>query len=219
LTAAQSALIAGVPAPVNVLIGALGVLWFGRERRPLARLFAFYLAVFSLFSGFGYFMVDALMYSPTDLLGDYQNVIHFLGGGWLVRGLFLLLGAGGVLWTFFFVPRAAVRFAAEARDQAQRGVAAAQVLLVPYLVVCGLYLYLSRYHPVAELGFLITLSHFSFGYFGVFWGFFWATFWTQPKQPLADATPLPGEPAWRVVTGGLALTALILAAYLPGIPF
>jgi hypothetical protein len=30
---------------------------------------------------------------------------------------------------------------------------------------------------------------------------------------------LPGEPAWGVVSGGLALTALILAAYLPGIAF
>lgn len=211
------------PALLNILTGCLAVWLYGRamkQKRAMPALFWMYFAGYSLFMGFGYLFVDPLFYRPgAEQVGDWQKVVAALGGSWAVRIPILLVGVGGVLWGFFWLARAALRFAADATDKAERVQVALPLLLLPYLVINVLFTILSFCHPLGADGILITVFQYWFGYVGFFWAFFLAAYWLDVNKPLPDPVAPPEAPqtAWWIAAG---LTfALAVAVLLPTIRF
>jgi len=67
-------LVEALPALLNILLGFLGVILFGRTARrqsSMSALFWMYFAGYNLFMGFGYLFVDPLFYQPgSEQVGD-----------------------------------------------------------------------------------------------------------------------------------------------------
>lgn len=208
-----TALVEAVPALVNILLGFLGVYLFGltaRQQRSMLALLFMYFAAYNLFMGFGYLLVDSLFYQPgSEQVGDWQKVIQILGGSWAVRLPLLLIGAGGMLWGFFWLARATLRFASDASDKAERVRVALPLLLIPYLVINGLFTILAIWHPLGGQGLFVVAFQYWFGYVGFFWAFFLAAYWLDVDQPLPNPITLPQNlsPTWI----GLAGISLLLA--------
>lgn len=211
-----TALVEAVPALVNILLGFLGVYLFqraARQQRGLLALFSMYFAAYNLFMGFGYLLVDSLFYQPgSEQVGDWQKVIQILGGSWAVRLPLLLIGAGGMLWGFFWLARAALRFANDASDKAERVRVALPLLLIPYLVLNSLFTILAIWHPLGGQGLFVVAFQYWFGYVGFFWAFFLAAYWLDVDQPLPNPIPLPQtlSPAWVGVAGISLLLAVTI---------
>ncbi len=211
-------LIEATPALLNIGLGFLGVFLFGqtaRQQRALPSLFWMYFAAYNLFMGFGYLFVDPLFYQPEgERVGDWQKVIQRLGGSWLVRIPIMLAGIGGMLWGFFWLARAALRFASDASVAAARLQVALSLLLVPYFTVNALFTALAIWHPLGGQGTFIVAFQYWFGYIGFFWGFFLAAYWLDVDQPLPNPVALPNQPqpVWWVIAGlmlGLAVVVLL----------
>jgi hypothetical protein len=207
-------LVEAVPALMNVLFGFLGVYLFGqyaRQGRSLLALFCMYFAAYNLFMGFGYLFVDPLFYQPgREQVGDMQKVIEILGGSWAVRLPMLLIGAGGLLWGFFWLARSALRFATDASDKAERLRVALPLLLVPYLTINILFTILAYWHPLGGQGLFIVAFQYWFGYVGFFWAFFLAAYWLDVDQPLPNPVALPQNlsPVWLAVAALSLLSAV-----------
>lgn len=209
-------LVEAVPALVNILLGFLGVYLFGRaarQQRGRLALFSMYFAAYNLFMGFGYLLVDSLFYQPgSEQVGDWQKVIQILGGSWAVRLPLLLIGAGGMLWGFFWLARAALRFAKDASDKTERMRVALPLLLIPYLVINSLFTILAIWHPLGGQGLFVVAFQYWFGYVGFLWAFFLAAYWLDVDQPLPNPIALPQtlSPAWVGVAGISLLLAMTI---------
>ena len=209
------------PALINLITGLLAVWLFKRTAtRPMLRLYLMYFAGYSLFMGFGYLLTDPLFYDPASAqLGDWKKVIDLFGGSWAIRLPLIALGAGGVLLGFFWLARSAMRFATDATDKAQRASTARRLLLLPYLIVNGLFTIMAFWHPVGPDGIFIIVFQYWFGYVGLFWAFFLAAYWLKFETPYRDVSALPD----RLVRPGVFLATLGLivavALFLPTIYF
>lgn len=202
------------PALVNIATGLVAAFLFQRgyaRRRPMLNLFLMYFAGYSVFMGFGYLLVDPLFYQPGgESLGDWKKVIDMLGGSWAVRIPILLVGAAGVLWGFFWLARAALRFARNATDSAERVRVALPLLLVPYLSIALFFSVLSLWNPMGAAGIFVVTFQYWFGTIGFFWAFFLAAYWLDVKTPNADPLPLPEKLSrpWAIAAACAALVAI-----------
>ncbi len=173
--------IEAAPALVNIAVGLLAALFFKRTvaaGRAMFSLYLLYLAGYSAFMGFGYLFFDALFYQPgAEQLGDWCQVIDVLGGSWLVRIPLLVIGGAGLVWGFFWLARAALRFAPDASDKQQRVAVALPLLLIPYVAVNLLFTVLAIWHPLGVEGLVVAALQYWFGYVGFFWAFFLAAYW------------------------------------------
>ena len=216
-------IVEGIPALLNILSGLLAVFLFEhamKQKSAMPALLCMYFAGYSLFMGFGYLFVDPLFYQPgVEQVGDWRKVIDMLGGSWGVRIPILLVGVGGLLWGFFWLARAALRFAADATDKAERVRVSLPLLLVPYLTINLLFTILSFWHPLGGDGVFIVVFQYWFGYIGFFWGFFLAAYWLDVHKPLLNPVPLPvrPQPVWWIAAGVTFLLAT--AVLLPTIWF
>lgn len=211
------------PALLNILTGFLAVWLFGRaikRKRVMPALFWMYFAGYSLFMGFGYLLVDPLFYQPgSQQVGDWQKVVEALGGSWAVRIPILLVGAGGMLWGFFWLARAVLRFVTDATDKAERVRVSLPLMLIPYLAVNVLFTILSFWHPLGSDGVFIIAFQYWFGYVGFFWAFFLAAYWLDVNKPLSNPVALPegSQPVWWIAAGLTFILAV--AVLLPTIRF
>lgn len=209
-------LVEGLPALMNILFGFLGVYLFSNsvhKQRAMAALFWMYFAGYNLFMGFGYLLVDPLFYQPgIEQARDWQKVIDILGGSWAVRLPILLIGMIGILWGFFWLARAALRFAADASDKAERVRVAQSLLLVPYLAVNLLFTILAIWHPLGGQGLFIVIFQYWFGYIGFFWGFFLAAYWLDIKKPYDNTVIIPDQPqkVWWIAAGVTLVLAVVV---------
>lgn len=200
-------------ALLNILTGFLSVWLFGlslRKQQAMSALLWMYYGAYSLFMGFGYLLTDPLFYQAGgEQVGDWKKVIDMLGGSWVVRAPLFLIGAVGVLWVFFWLARAALRFTADATDKAERRRVALPLLLIPYLTINALFTLLAFWHPLGADGVFIVVFHYWFGYIGFFWAFFLAAYWLDIHAPLPNSVAMPDtpQPFWWMV----AATALLLA--------
>lgn len=217
---AARALIAGGAPTANILTG-LAALWLGAtsavKRRGGLHLFLFHFAALSLLTGFGYFLKDAAFYVPGRLAGDIAVVLDYLGGSWLWRGLFILLGAGGWIWTFFQLGGRVQRLTPVVENKTQRLRVAGPLLLTPYLAVGVLFTLLGLGHPLGFAGFVLTALQYWLGYSGLFWAFLQAVYWRKPSAEEHVAVELP----LRIRRGWLIAAVVALAAavvlLLPGL--
>lgn len=198
---------------MNIVAGVIGVSLFGlaaRKNRAMVALFLLYFAGYNLFMGFGYLLVDSAFFSHgDDQVGDWQKVIHILGGSVAVRFFFGLVGAAGVLWGFFWVARSTLRFVVDFENRSERVRVALMTLLVPYLAVNAVVTLLAFWHPLGIQGMALVALQYWFGYVGYLWGFFLAGYWLDKKPsgvgPLE--TPSGRQPAWWA----LAFVGLVMA--------
>ena len=203
-------------ALLNILTGFLAVWLFGRslrKQRAMPALLWMYFAAYSLFMGFGYLLTDPLFYQAGGAqVGDWKKVIDMLGGSWAVRAPLLLIGAAGILWGFFWLARAALRFAADATDKAERPRVALPLLLIPYLAINALFTLLGFWHPLGAEGVFIVVFHYWFGYVGFFWAFFLGAYWLDIHTPLPSPATLPTtpQPAWWMAAGAALLLAVVV---------
>ncbi len=211
-----SVLVEALPALLNIMLGFAGVILFGRtarRQRSMSALFWMYFAGYNLFMGFGYLFVDPLFFQPgSGQVGDWQKVIQYLGGSWAVRLPILLVGVAGILWGFFWLARAALRFAGDASDKTERVRVSLPLLLVPYIAINVLFSTLAIWHPLGGQGMFIVAFHYWFGYIGFFWGFFLAAYWLDFHKPLPNPVALPeqAKPAWWIASGITFLLAVVV---------
>lgn len=221
--ARADAVVAGSAALLDILVAAICIILFYRRfavERPMLRLFLLYLGAFSLFSGFGYLMVDALFFDASDPgPGDWKRVIQVLGGGWGIRLPVLLIGAAGSLAGFFWLPYSTLRLTAPPLDRPTRVRLAFALLMAPYLATSALFTVLALWHPLGAEGTLLVALKYWFGDVGFFWGFFIAGYWANVRRPPPRPSPLPARPARGWLIASVAGWLIALALLLPGIHF
>jgi hypothetical protein len=204
---------------VNVIAGLTAVTLFHllNQYRPLLKQLLLQIAAYNLLMGFGYFLFDALFYTP-DMPGDWRSVITMLDGSIALRVALILIGTIGMLLTFFWLAKNVLVFAADREVQAERFAVAYPLLLLPYLVYGTLYCLLSLWHPLGfPTGIIITALQFFFGFSGMLWAFFLAVYWLKPSPNIRYYGELPAtvSPAW-VITAIFVL-ALKIFVLLPTI--
>ncbi len=210
------------PALLNILAGTVAalVLMQARGVRPMLHLFLMYLAGFSMFMGFGYLLVDPLLYRQGgEQLGDWWKVLDLLGGSWAVRIPLMVVGAAGALFGFYFLAKSTLRFTPDGTDKKERLRVALPLLLIPYLVIAVLFTLLAVWHPLGAEGVFVVALQYWFGYIGFFWAFFLAAYWLDVKAPLENTLALPGKlsTAWVVAAG--CVLVLSVAVLLPTLWF
>lgn len=219
----REAVIAGSAAIVNIATGLAAVALFRRPwtGRPLTRLLLLHFGAYSVFSGFGYLMVDALFYRPGEELGDWQKVVSVLGGSWAARVPLFAIGAAGVVWGFFWLAWGSLRFVGDAdvtvKDNRVR--IALPLLMMPYVVVNAVFTLLALGHPMGGTGLVVVVFKNWFGFVGFFWAFFLASFWITVRGPMPETTRLPDRVAWRWVVTTAAIFALAVGFLLPTVYF
>ena len=203
--------VAASAALLNIFTGFIAVLLFATATfasRPIWRLFWIYFAAFSLLAGFGYLMVDPLFYRAGESnLGDWQKIVDLWGGTWAVRAPISAVGAAGVLFVFFWLPRAIMKLGDGSTDRASRVGLARTLLLIPYLAVCAIFTAMALWHPLGVNGLVLMAMKYWMGFSAFFWGFFIAGYWANFKEPISGPTPLPGG----LATGWIAAAAIGLA--------
>jgi hypothetical protein len=206
----REGLVAGNAAIVNLVLGAVAVVWFARERRPQLRLFVLYAGAYSLLLGFGYLVFDPLFRFEQGE-GDWARVLQLLDAGWPLRLLVAAVGAAGVVFAFIWVPRAALRFVADPGSRRDRVRTAAALLLPAYLVVNVVMTVLASWHPLGADGVVAVATQYWLGYFAIFWGFFMTGWWLA--APTAPTTPLPARlsPGWCAAAVVGLVVAVVLA--------
>ena len=215
----KQAIIAGNAALMNILTGMIAVALFSRRwvmRRPTLRLFLLYLRAYSLLSGFGILMIDALLYQPGGQnLGDWGRVLDLLDGSLAVRILIGLAGAIGDLWVYFWLVRSTLRFGERVAERYQRARLAVPLLMAPYQTINMIFTILSFWYGTVIDTIIMTW----WGYIAFFVAFFGVVYWTKIKSPPPDATPLLDQLSWPWGVGAAVALAIASFILLPTIYF
>lgn len=207
----------GSASIVNVIIGFLSLIAFCVIKRMPALLRQFFLQLtgYSLLMGFGYFMFDALFYSPG-AVGDWKSILTMLGGSLYLRIPLILIGGGGVLFTFFWMAKNILVFCENRESKQERFKAAFPVLLMPYIVYGILYLVLSVWHPIGfPEGLLVIFFQFVFGFSGFLWAFFLSVYWLKPNTRDKRYYSLPMKLNFSWMAFATAILVFEIAYLLP----
>jgi len=216
-------IIAGNPALMNILTGLIAVALFSRLwaiRRPTLRLFLVYFSAYSLLTGFGNLVINALLYRPGGKpLGDWEVVLNVLGGSLVVRVAMGLLGAAGIVWVYSWLVRSTLKFGEEVTERHQRARLAGPLLMDPYLMISAIFMVVSIWNPFGFGGFLAIVLQYVFGYVAFFVAYFGVVHWTKVRIPLPDATPLSVQPSWPWRVAAMVALGVVITVLLPMIYF
>lgn len=210
----QEVIVAGNAAIMNIIGAILAMLLLFRVRAGLGRMFLLYFGAYSLFTGFGYLMFDAL-FRVEQGTGDWARVLALLDGGWALRAAIAAIGTAGVVWSFFWVPRAVLRLVPDPADRVRTGGA---MLLVPYFVINIVVTVLALWHPLGAEGTAAVVLQYWLGSFPLFWGFFMVGWWLDVKKRMPGSWPADrASIGWAVA----AVVTLLVAAVvlLPTVTF
>jgi hypothetical protein len=213
----KNIIIEGSASIVNVIIGFLSLLVFSAIKRmpSLFRQFFLQLTGYSMLMGFGYFMFDALFYSPG-AVGDWKSILTMLGGSLYLRIPLILIGGGGVLFTFFWMAKNILVFCENRESKQERFKTAFPVLLMPYIVYGILYLVLSLWHPIGfPDGLLVIFFQFVFGFSGFLWAFFLSVYWLKPNLRDQRYFCLPVKLSFGWMAFAIAILVFEIAYLLP----
>lgn len=206
---------------VNVGIGLLALLAFHSLKRlpSLFQQFFFQLAGYNMLMGFGYFLFDGLFYTP-DSYGDWKSVLRMLDGSLVLRLILIIVGAVGMVFTFFWLARFAMVFVKDRASKESRFRVSAPLLLAPYLLLGSLFALLSIWHPIGwPDGFIIVFLQFFFGFSGLLWAFFLSVYWLDPVLNMTRYTPLPNRISILWLGSALCLLLVMILVFLPTIYF
>jgi len=205
-------IIAGGAAIFNIIVAIICASLFRNKSiasNGTLRLLLFYLTAYNLFAGFGYLFTDPLFYQPGGKnIGDWKRIVDMLGGGWGVRIVISLIGAGGVLWGFFWVARNAHAFIPS--EKPERFQFALLMLLLPYIALNILFSIFAFTGPLPAEIIPTSLFAIWFTDFGVGWGAFMSGLWIQAPAGL-ERSELPNSIQWGWAAGSVIL--LLIAAF------
>lgn len=205
---------------VNVGVGFLALIAFHSLKRvpSLFQQFSLQLAGYSMLMGFGYFLFDGLFYTP-DSYGDWKSVLHMLDGSILLRLLLIIIGAIGMVFTFFWLARNVLLFVKERDLREERLTISLSLLFIPYIVLGLLFTLFSLWHPLGwPNGFMIVFLQFFFGFSGFLWAFFLSVYWLEPVH-IKPWIPLPTEVNLFWLGGAFSLLLFMVFILLPTIYF
>ena len=162
-------LIDGSAAIANLVCMAICMILFHYvEKNTYLSLFLFYLASFSLFSGFGYLFFDPLV---MDLIpvGDWSQIIIRLGSSWILRITICLIGALGILYGYFWVGKQAHHFLLPGLTIKQTGffLCVGSYLIINTIMTCAIFMY-----PLEPSMRVTGLCKHWFGMSGFCWAYF-----------------------------------------------
>jgi hypothetical protein len=188
----QEIVIAGSAALVNIICAGISQVGLATVHgKPLLRLWIFFFGAYSLFMGFGYLLIDPLLFEVKSS-GDWVTVIKLLGGLWSIRLPIFVIGCAGTIYGYFWVGNAARHFTlGDRRTGQQRTRVGLLLCLMPYLMWNGVFSLLAFWHPRGISGTLGILLQFWLGYLGFFWAFMIQFVWSTDGSDLEPATPLP----------------------------
>ena len=217
---ADTILVAGGAAVVNILAAAVALLAVRRMRRPLPRLGLLLFGGFSAATGFGSLMFDPLFASAADNVGDYKVVVEELGGGVVIRIVLVAVGGAGWVATMFALAMLTWGFVGtpagpdgEVRpDRPERQRTAVAVLLAPYLAACVFFsILVVPSHPLGASGVVATLLQYWLGYSLFIWATGLSGTWLKLGAVPLAVTPLPVTHRAALVTGAVAVVAALAA--------
>ena len=215
-------IIAGNAPLMNLVTGGMAAALFSRRwvmRRPTLRLFLLYFGIYSLSTGFGYLIRDALVYQPEGQnLGDLSRVLELLDETWPVRILMGLIGAAGYRWVMLWLARSTLRFGEGMAERSRRLRLALSLLMAPYLTINVIFTVLSFWHPIGTDGILVTAFQYWIGY-SAFLLAFGASYWTEVDTAPPDATPLQIRLSWPWAAGAAVALGVAVAVLLPTVHF
>jgi len=189
-------------------------------RRPTLRLFLLYFGAYSLLTGCGNLILNAVLYQPGGQpLGDWEVVLAVLDGGIALRLALGLLGAAGIVWVYFWLVRSTLRFGEEVAERHQRARLAGPLLMEPYLMINAVFLIISIWNPFGFGGFLIVVLQYVLVYVAFFVAFFGVVYWTRIETPPPDATPLPDQLSRPWLVGAAVALGIAIFVLLPTIYF
>jgi hypothetical protein len=214
------ALIAGSAALLNITVGIISLLLFYRKRlqdKPYLRLFIFYVAAYSWLMGFGYLFIDPI-YANSESAGDWAKVVMFLGGGWEIRVPLIIIGALGLVYSYFWMGKAGMHFTfGDMKDKETRTKTGRTLLIYPYVVVNIIYTLFAFLHPLGFQGLFIIIMQVWMGYSGFFWAFMINYIWSDYKGPFEKETALPDSKLNKnwLILGIIAATFSFLLLTIP----
>lgn len=208
--------IAGSPAILSILIGtsAMAVFEIRRIRHhPGLRLLTYYIAAFSLFTGFSSLLFDPIVYRAGQQTGDWQQVIALLKGDWMIRSAISLIGAAGMLRSLSWLAQSTLRFSDPLNESPNRTRLALPLLMIPYVGVNLSFTLLSIGHSGGTAAATHPILTFWVNTMGLFWAFFLVAYWMGRIPSPAESIPLPRRvlTLWCIMAAlGLALAGLAL---------
>ncbi|MGI6072966.1 MAG: hypothetical protein ACOX75_08210 [Lachnospiraceae bacterium] len=201
------------PSLTNAVLGLVSLCVLRcRKLSSLARQFTLQLMGYNMLMGFGYMMIDALIYSPG-AAGDWKSVLDMYNGSLALRIPLGIVGVAGVLFTYFRLAYEIYSFVDDPDSKEQRRAAAARIYLVPYIVWGVVYTILGIWHPLEMNGFIINAMMVIMGFCGFLWAFLFSVHWLKPPKKLPPKTALVLKPSipWLVIS---ALILIFEAAVL-----
>lgn len=206
---------------VNVLIGLITVFIFAfyDKMSAMTNQFLLQLGGFNLFMGFGYFMFDGMFYC-ADAAGDWKTIIRMYDGSIVLRVLLVIIGTGGLIFSYFWLARNIMVFVEQKTSEDNRAEAALPILMLPYIFYGILYLVLSIWHPLKfPVGTIIIFFQFIFGFSGFFWAYFLSVYWLTPKKYDSRYSYLKDKISFGWATVAVILLTFQIVVLLPTIKF
>ena len=209
----------GSASIINALIGVVLFFVLVRARlRPTARVFLTQLMGGQLAQGIGYFLIGGLFG-----MGDWGNVCSSFpddpGFATTLRVILAVVGAVGIVATFFALNHLSYHFIEDQHDRGSRLYVALRLHLVMFLtgvVVGPLSMVRSPMMLTGELSPLLVACY-SLMWIPFFWGFMFTWVMVRPPRRTRYRYPLPKAPVWPLVALSLALTLVNLLVFGPGI--
>ena len=209
----------GSASIINALIGVvLFLLLVSARLQPTARVFLTQLMGGQLTQGVGYFLIGGLFG-----VGDWGNVCSYFpddpGFACALRAVLAVVGAAGIVATFFALNYLSYHFVEDQYDRAGRLNVALRLHLVMFLtgiIVGPLSMVGSPMMLTGELSPLLVACY-SLMWIPFFWGFMFTWVMVRPPRSTRYRYPLPKAPVWPLVALSLALTLVNLLVFGPGI--
>ncbi len=204
---------------MNVIVGVIALILFHylKKASTVSKQFLLQLTSYSFLMGFGYFLFDSLFYTP-ETPGDWKSVLNMLDGNIMLRIALIIIGTGGMLFTFFWLAKNVLIFTEDNNSKKCRIEAASPILLIPYVGLGIMYIFLSIWHPLGlPLGLIIVFFQFVFGFSGLFWGYMLAVYWLKPDNRDSRNVQYTNKLSLPWISAAIIVLIIQIAVLLPTI--
>lgn len=188
---------------------------------PMLRLFLTQLMGAQFAQGFGYFLIGGCF-----AVGDWNKVFSYFpdspGFVSAMRIILIILGAGGMVFTFFILNHMSYYFIEDSSNKKEKMAVALKMYLLMFLIGIVVGLLVSIQSPAiasGELSLGLALF-FDLMWIPFFWGFmFTGVMNVLPPKKSRFQYKLPVKPNWILLATGIVLILIDIFVFGPGIFF